>query len=123
MSREAVALLLIKEVVRFFGVDLTGFFPLFVRNIDVMSAMNEISSKLDASAALRVKLQSVLSVKIGAVSSHSDIRASLPIEMQGLFDQAGSAEIWRLYSIKQARRGKAHVCVYYNLSLTRLIRD
>lgn len=118
MSREAVALLIIKEVVRFFGVDLTGFFPLFVRNIDVMAAMNEISSKLDASAALRVKLQSVLSVKLGAVSAHSDIREAMPVEMRGVFDKFGSAEIWKLFSIKQARRGKAHVCVYYNLSLT-----
>lgn len=117
MSREAIAIMLINEVNKVFGVDLTGFFNQFVRNIDVMAAMHEISSKLDASAALRVKLQSVLSVKIGAVSAHADIRASLPIEMQGLFDQAGSAEIWKLFSIKQSRRGKAHACVYYNLSL------
>lgn len=118
MSREAVALLIIKEVTRFFGVDLTGFFPLFVRNVDVMSAMREISKKLEESAAMRSHLKSVVSLKIGAVASHAEIREAMPVEMRGMFDKCGSAEIWKLFSIKQSRRGKAHTCVYYNLSLT-----
>ena len=118
MSREAIALLLIKEVVRAFGVDLTGFFPLFVRNIDVMSAMREINSRLDESAVMRSHLKSILSVKISAFTDHADIRAAMPIEMRGVFDQSGAAEIWKLFSVKQIRRGKNRARCYYNLSLT-----
>lgn len=117
MSREAIALLLIKEVVRAFGVDLTGFFNQFVRNIDVMSAMREINSRLDESAVMRSHLKSILSVKLGEFTDHADIRAAMPIEMHGVFDQAGAAEIWKLFSIKQTRRGKNRARCYYNLSL------
>ena len=118
MSREAVALLIIKEVTRFFGVDLTGFFPLFVRNIDVMSAMREITAKMDGTEALREKLKSMLSVKIGEAAEHSAIREAMPVEMQGMFDQSGSTEIWQLFSVHQTRRGRVRARVYYNLSLT-----
>lgn len=118
MSREAIALLIIKEVTRFFGVDLTGFFPLFVRNVDVMAAMREITAKMDGTEALREKLKAMLSVKIGASAEHSAIRESLPVEMRGVFDQSGSTEIWKLFSIQQTRRGKTRARVYYNLSLT-----
>ena len=118
MSREAIAILLIKEVTRFFGVDLTGFFQLFVRNVDVMSAMREISQKLDESAVMRAHLKSILSVQIGAVTDHADIRAAMPIEMRGMFDQAGAAQIWQIFSTKQTRRGKNRARCYYNLSLT-----
>lgn len=118
MSREAIAILLIKEVTRFFGVDLTGFFQLFVRNVDVMSAMREINSRLDESAVMRSHVKSILSVKIGAFTDHADIRAAMPIEMRGIFDQSGAAEIWKLFSTKQTRRGKNRVRCYYNLSLT-----
>lgn len=118
MSREAIALLLIKEVVRAFGVDLTGFFPLFVRNIDVMAAMREITAKVEGTQTLRDQLKSMLSVKIGASADHADIREAMPIEMRGMFDQSGSTEIWKLFSIQQTRRGKTRARVYYNLSLT-----
>lgn len=118
MSREAVALLIIKEITRFFGVDLTGFFPLFVRNIDVMCAMREITAKMSGTEELREKLKSALAVKIGCSAEHSAIREAMPVEMQGMFDQAGSTEIWKLFSIQQTRRGKTRARVYYSLSLT-----
>ena len=117
MSREAIAIMLIKEVNKGFGVDLTGFFNQFVRNIDAMAAMREISQKLDESAEMRDRLKSILSVKIGAFTDHADIRAAMPIEMRGIFDQAGAAEIWKLFSTKQTRRGKNRARCYYNLSL------
>lgn len=118
MSREAIAIMLIKEVNKVFGVDLTGFFNQFVRNIDAMSAMREISQKLGESAAMRANLKSIVSLKIGSVASHAEIREAMPVEMRGMFDKCGSAEIWKMFSIKQSRRGKVHTCVYYNLSLT-----
>ena len=118
MSREAIALLIIKETTRFFGVDLTGFFPLFVRNVDVMCAMREITAKMAGTEELREKLKSSLAVKIGCSAEHSDIRGAMPVEMRGMFDQSGSAEIWKLFSIQQTRRGKTRARVYYNLSLT-----
>ena len=118
MRREAIAILLIKEVNKVFGVDLTGFFNQFVRNIDAIAAMREISQKLDESAAMRDNLKSIVSLKLGSVASHAEIRESMPVEMRGMFDKCGSAEIWKMFSIKQSRRGKAHTCVYYNLSLT-----
>lgn len=117
MSREAIAIMLIKEVNKVFGVDLTGFFNQFVRNIDVMSAMREINSRLDESAAMRSHLKSILTVKLGEFTDHADIREAMPIEMHGVFDQAGAAEIWKLFSIKQTRRGKNRARCYYNLSL------
>ena len=117
MSREAVALLLIKETTRFFGVDLTGFFPLFVRNIDVMCAMREITAKMAGTEALREKLKSMLYVKLGEAVEHSAVREAMPVEMRGMFDQSGSIEIWKLFSTKQTRRGKTRARVYYNLSL------
>lgn len=117
MSREAIAIMLIKEVNKVFGVDLTGFFNQFVRNIDVFAAMSEINSRFDESAGMRERLKSIISVQIGAVTDHADIRAAMPIEMHGVFDQAGAAEIWKLFSTKQTRRGKNRVRCYYNLSL------
>ena len=118
MSREAIAIMLIKEVNKVFGVDLTGFFNQFVRNIDAIAAMREISQKLGESGAMRAHLKSLVSLKIGSGASHAEIREAMPVEMRGLFDKCGSAEIWKMFSIKQSRRGKAHTCVYYNLSLT-----
>jgi len=117
MSREAIAIMLIKEVNKVFGVDLTGFFNQFIRNIDAIAAMREISQKLDESAAMRANLKSIVSLKIGSVASHAEIREAMPVEMRGMFDQSGSAEIWKLFSIQQTRRGKTRARVYYNLSL------
>jgi hypothetical protein len=117
MSREAIAIMLIKEVNKVFGVDLTGFFNQFIRNIDAIAAMREISQKLDESAVMRSQLKSIISFKVGSVAAHSDIRGAMPVEMRGMFDQSGSAEIWKLFSIQQTRRGKTRARVYYNLSL------
>lgn len=116
LSRDAVGMLLLQEVKRVFGVDLSGFFIQFVRCVDAFAAAEEIANRMTYSE-IQVFLKANLSPSNGTTLEHAEIRDLVPETLRGQFDQCAATEIWNLFHVKQRRVGKARRRVYENLSL------